>query len=559
LAIELAASRSNVLDPAGMLARLDHRLSLLRWEASDLPPRQRTLEAAVAWSYGLLTPAERAVFRRLAVFAGGWTAAAVAVVDPARPESERFDTLSSLVTKNLVVVEPTAPSGVGRFSFLETVRAFALAELAAAGEAAAFRRRHLAYVLSLAERAEPELHGPRQAAWLDLLEREHDNIRAALAFAATDDPATRLRLATALRRFWYTRGTLEDGLTRLTGALAAAPKAPATLRARAMAGAGCLAVWCGDYPRATALSAAAVTLARRADADYPAALALTQLAAVARFSGDLPRAEALLAEASLHYARCGSAAGLALTVRNRGSVARLRGDHAAATTLMTDALARYRAVGHQREIANTLTLLAEVQAERAGLAAAAALLHEALDVCGDLGHAGTIAFTADVVARLGIGVVAPERLGRLIGGADALRAASGFARTPAERDGLERVAAAVRAKLGEPGCAAAREAGTTQTRAAVVAEARAAVAEFCRPTASPAPPPPINGRRPGALSPRELAVLRLVAEGRSNKEIGVALFVSENTAKFHVTSILNKLGAGTRAQAAALATHRGLL
>ncbi|MDP9371880.1 MAG: protein kinase, partial [Chloroflexota bacterium] len=213
LAIELAAARSRHLAPAALLARWERRLPLLAGGPRDLPERQRTLRDAIAWSHDLLTPAEQALFRRLAVFAGGFTLeAAEAVCLP--PDDERTaiaDGVWALADKSLLRRED-APDGEAHFGMLETIREFGLEHLAASGEETAVRQAHAAYVLALVERAEPALTGPEQGIWFDRLEIEHDNLRAALAWTLDRRAAdVALRLGAAPWRFWSARGYLAEG------------------------------------------------------------------------------------------------------------------------------------------------------------------------------------------------------------------------------------------------------------------------------------------------------------------------------------------------------------
>ena len=201
LAIELAAARVKVLPPAALLARLDHRLPLLTGGGRDLPERQQTMRDAIAWSHDLLTPEEQVLFRRLAVFAGGFTLEAAEAVasGPGEPGIDPFEGVASLLDKSLLRQE-AGPGGEPRFTMLETVREFALEQLAASGEEDAIRQRHAAWCLALAEAAGRDLEtGRAQAAWLARLDAELDNLRAALAwFDAADEPINVLRLLSAI-------------------------------------------------------------------------------------------------------------------------------------------------------------------------------------------------------------------------------------------------------------------------------------------------------------------------------------------------------------------------
>jgi len=251
LAIELAASRIALLPPQALLARLERRLSLLIAGAHDLPRRQRTLRAAIAWSYDLLAADERALFARLGIFVGGCTLEAAEAVCRAacgaagdRRDTE-LDGLASLMDKSLLRMA-AAGQGEPRFGMLETIREYALERLAARGDEEESRRRHAGYYLALAEAAEPELTGPTQGMWLERLEHEGDNLRAALRWTReSGEIETGLRLAGALWRFWYTRGYQREGRGWLEGLLALAatgPGAPSkAARAKAFNAAGVLA------------------------------------------------------------------------------------------------------------------------------------------------------------------------------------------------------------------------------------------------------------------------------------------------------------------------------
>jgi len=245
LALELAAARVGALALGEILARLDDSVRLLTGGSRAGPTRHQTLGAALAWGDALLTPAERALFRHLAVFAGGWDLEAAAVVgtgehpDPAAV----LDLLVGLVSKSLVQAE-TGP-GAARYRLLEPVRQFAAARLAEHGERDAARMRHAAHYLALAERAAAALRGPDQVVWLARLDRERGNLRAALGWAteraAGGDPAPGLRLATALVPFWEARSTLAEGRDCLAAALAA-PAGREHARLRGCSGPG-MAGW----------------------------------------------------------------------------------------------------------------------------------------------------------------------------------------------------------------------------------------------------------------------------------------------------------------------------
>ena len=257
LAIELAAARVRVLTPQAILSRLGDQLSLLAGGASNLPARQQTLRGAIGWSHDLLDDGERLAFARLAVFAGGADLAAVeGVVLPdwpadAGPAPDALDAVTSLLDKSLVRQEMTA-DGEPRFRMLWAIRAYALERLTEREPGAETRLRHLAYFLGLAEELASKVFGDEQKAALDAFEREHDNLRAATAFAIEQGDATRaMRLLTAMWRFWQMRGYLPEARDRVDHILPLTG-APPEIQQRAYDAAGGVAYWQGDMPVARA-------------------------------------------------------------------------------------------------------------------------------------------------------------------------------------------------------------------------------------------------------------------------------------------------------------------
>ena len=273
LAIELAAARLRVMPAAELDARLDERFALLTGGSRAALPRQQTLRAMVDWSWELLTGAERAVLARLSVFAGGFGLAAAEAVaaDPDVPAAEVLGHLGALVDKSLVQFDDTG-AGPGRYRLLETVRQYAAGQLDAQGPAAADAARiaHRDYYLALAEAAAPQLVGPDQAAWLDRLDAELGNLRAAIAFSQTQpDPEPGLRLAASLRVYWLVRGHAAEGADALRALLDAPAAQEATLpRARALAAAAHLLQQTGGYAIAGDYCQEALAIARAAGDDY---------------------------------------------------------------------------------------------------------------------------------------------------------------------------------------------------------------------------------------------------------------------------------------------------
>ena len=369
LAIELAAARSKVLPPRAMLSRLGHRLSILTGGARDLPLRQQTLRAVLDWSYDLLNDREQTLFPRLAVFAGGFTLGAAEAVCPALGELEIdvLDVMESLVDKSLVRQDEQADGDV-RFVVLETVREYALERLAQSQEAEALERQHAAYYLRLAEEESRHLKGPQQGTWRERLERENDNMRAALRwFIASNEAEQGLRLAGALRSFWAQGGYLSEGRAWLAELLAMpAALAPATERAWAMLNAGDLARLQGEYAEARVCCEASLAILQELGDRRGVATALFSLGMVALAQDDDATARSLMEESLAIRQELGQPAAIAEVLgRGLGNLALGQGNYDAARTLFEKALAIFRDLKDARMSAMMLSSLGHV-AQREG-------------------------------------------------------------------------------------------------------------------------------------------------------------------------------------------------
>jgi len=396
LAIELAAARIKLFSSRALLTRLEDRLPVLSGGAHDRPARQRTMRDTIAWSYDLLDEPEQALFRRLAVFAGGSTIAAVEdLCAKSDPGVDIVDELAALVDKSLVRADSGAEGGA-RVGLLETIRAYASERLEESGEAAAAARRHATYYLRLAEQAAPELVGRDQARWLTTLEQEHANLRAALHWAReSGETEIGLRVVGALWRFWVAHGHLSEGRRWLEELLAHAdgsmPAVAPAIRAKALYGASLLAYVQGDYGRTAPLAEESLTLYqglgdRRGEAD-----ALHSLALVAHEQGDRPRAVAL-SEQSLTLRRAlGDQRGIGVSLNNLGSIAHDQCDFARAAALFEESVALHRAMGDTWTLAIALSNLGDVATKRGAYPTARLLLEESLALRRALGDTHGIA------------------------------------------------------------------------------------------------------------------------------------------------------------------------
>jgi predicted ATPase/class 3 adenylate cyclase len=385
LAIELAAARIRLLPPRAMLARLGSRLKLLTGGARNLPERQRTLRGAIEWSYELLTPEERTLFARLAVFAGGRTLEAIETICDPEGELDTLDGVESLLEKSLLRQEEGL-GGEPRFVMLETIHEYAREKLYESGEAEELSGLHAAYFLAFAEEAEPELEGPDQVSWMERLEADHDNFRAALSWLLEVGQAeSALRIGGALWRFWKSRGHLSEGRRWLSEGLAAGETAPAGVRARALLVLGDLDVTQGDYPQGEEELEASLALCREAGDRRGEALALNLLGFIASERNDPERAEKLLEECLA----LGREAGTPIEIHNAlnalAVVAALRNDHARASVLQEEGLGMARAAGDVRGIAVHTNNLGLRALARNDFERAEALLREARELFLKLG------------------------------------------------------------------------------------------------------------------------------------------------------------------------------
>ncbi|MCC2628531.1 MAG: hypothetical protein K0S14_2181 [Thermomicrobiales bacterium] len=468
LAIELAATRANVLSPAALLAHLERRLPLLTRGFQDLPERQQALRATLDWSHDLLTTAEQMLFRRLAVFTGGCTLDAAEAVSgvgsrigqgqpdlcsangPLLP-----DLLAGLVDTSLLRPFP-GDGGELRYGMLETVREYGLEHLAVADEEATVRGWHLAWCLDLARKAEPELTGSAQQHWFACLQTEHDNLRAALAWAVSEhDAAAALGLGGALYRFWATQGYYEEGRRWLETALALAPGVRSTTRGHALLGAGVMAFFQGDYDRAEMLWRESLALFRDLGDTTGIAYSYGNLGLVADARGDYARAITSYEEALALFRQLDDRTYIAYMLHNLGLIAYFQGHHARATALYEESLALVRALEDQNSIAMTLGNLGLVAFVQGNYERALALQHEALTLGRQLTNKPWLARGIEHFALIAAATGASERAAHLFGAAAALREQFNASLPPNDREFNARYIAEATALLGSEAFAAA--------------------------------------------------------------------------------------------------------
>jgi predicted ATPase/DNA-binding CsgD family transcriptional regulator len=556
LAIELAAARVAHLPLSAILERLAQRLSFLTGGARDLPDRLRTLRGALRWSYDLLTGEEQRFFRLLAGFQGGFTLdAAEAIAEASGLSADNvLEAVASLVDKSLLQLDETTDDP--RYRMLETIRELGLEQLVEQGEADAARQTHAAYFLALAEQAAPQWWGHDPAEWLDRLEIEHDNLRAALGWSVERQHLDLgMRLAIALHWFWRSRGPVSEGRRWMAALMADSDEAPPALRAAFLGRAGDLATMQGEFGLAGELLDAAIVLARESDDPLTLTFALGMRGNAAFHAGEYALGKQFL-EAAVTLARDASVPlWEALGTTILAAVARQMGDASQASALVDVAYTQARAGQIAWVTALTLLVRASLAAERGDFATAGALSRESLAIAWSMSE---FRFSASALAGIAWTLAArgdSRGASRLCGAVDGLLEITGVRLTPTGCVSYDRALALIQVTLDESTMRAARDEGRAMRLDAVLAEVNRVPAMSSDST---------NGARaalPGSrlgLTAREREVLRLVAQGGTNREIATALFITHRTATTHVANILGKLDVASRTEATAWAVREGL-
>ncbi|HEY5693654.1 MAG TPA: BTAD domain-containing putative transcriptional regulator [Gaiellaceae bacterium] len=436
LAIELAAARSKLLAPGEILERLDREPHLLPSGPRDAPARQQTLAATIHWSYDLLGPEERAAFVRLGVFAGGCTLEAAEHVC-----ETTLETLGALVDNNLLRRRD------GRFTMLVTVRAFALERLREAGEADV-RRRHAEWMTELAETmAERTLAGEDVTTWLDRIQPELDNIRAALAWSLEEEPELTLRMASSLRLFWEVRGHFNEGGRWLEDALPRTLDASPELRLRALAASGAIATRLSDLDLAQERKEAALALAREVGDELWIARELSDLGTVAAMREEFDSASALLEESADLFRKLDVPSRLGTVLSNLGHIAGMRGDYALAIKVTEEALSLESS--HKQNAAISMYNLGSHNLHAGNLEQAREWLERAVVVTLELGFKEVMAYALAGFARLSLLEGDAVRAAHLAGIADRQLADAGLQLQPSERVLFEEAKETAERELGE--------------------------------------------------------------------------------------------------------------
>ncbi len=557
LAIELAAARLKVLSPGEVLFRLGSRMEVLAGNARDVPIRQRALRNAIAWSYDLLDSGERALFRRLSVFAGGWTLADAASVCAVSLD-DVLAVVESLLDKSLIRRLP-GDEETAEFSMLEILREYAAEQLVSNGEAEETRARHAGHYAGLAAQLEASIGLPEERTWVLRAGRHHVDLRAALDYClGAGQDAWALSLAAALGWYHYTRGDLGQGQALVDIVLSLGQHDPAAMNDDATADgltgvliAGGLLAWATGNPgRAQDLLLQALERSEERADLRRAAIACAFLGHVARVVGEWDASAQWHRRAEADFRAGDNTQGVAWARYDLGLLARDHGDLDSAAELLRASLRDFRALDYAWAVAWSAWGLGTTLSAQGRLDEARPLSAEALQIFTEINDARGVAQCLEALAYVASEQAHFESAARLIGAAAALRVQVA-ARPPdteqAKNSAVERVLAQA---LGPQDADRLIDAGRTMParRAADLALAVAA-------GAAPADP---DRPQQVPLTPRERQVAALVASGRTNRQVGRALGISEKTAEVHLHHVMSKLDAHSRAEVAAWAVTQHL-
>ncbi len=557
LAIELAAARLKVLTPGELVFRLSSRMEVLAGSTRDVPARQRALRSAIAWSYDLLDSDERALFRRLSVFAGGWTLADVGSVCAVNGD-DALMMVESLLDKSLIRRLPSDEQ-TAEFSMLESLREYAAEQLASHAEAEETRARHADHYAGLAAQFEASIGQREERTWILRVGRQHADLRAALDYClGAGRDAWALWLATALGWYHYTHGDLDHGQALVDAVLSATADGydPAAMSDDGTAGgqagvlivAGVLAWATGQMGRAHEVLLSALERSERRGEARRAAIACAFLGHVARAGGEWDASADWHRRAEAGFREGGNTPGVAWARHDLGLLARDHSDLRSAAELLRASLRDFRELDHPWAVASSAWGLGTTLSRQGRLDEAGSLLAEALRIYTDVNDPRGVAQCLDALAHVASERAHYESAARLIGAAGALRERVAARQPDTEQARSSAVEQELARALGPEDADALVHAGRTMSvqQAADLARAVALGAAPGDPARSDQVP----------LTPRERQVAALVASGRTNRQIGRVLGISEKTAEVHLHHVMSKLDARSRAEVAAWAvTH----
>jgi non-specific serine/threonine protein kinase len=554
LAIELAASRLRLFDTTALSKRLERALPLLTGGPSDQPDRLRTMRGAIAWSYDLLTPEEQVLFRLVSVFAGGFDLTAAEAI--AESGEGAIEGISSLVEQNLLRPVTGLHSGEPRFLMLETVREFGLEKLAVHLEEEHARLAHANYLLELVHRVFDALDGPNYDGEMHRLDDDHDNVRTALAWAESNGEASvGLRLIAAMARYWVMRGYYQEGRSWSRRILAASPSPPTPERIEALRAAGWLARLQGDPTDAALLQTEALNGAKAIGDELNAAAALQELSLIEMHRGntDLGVAHIERALDMLRRAESSTPVGpqlVSVALANLGQIALANGDPLRAISAAGEAIDRQRSLGYTWALGDTLRILGDALFESREFHSALEAYGESVAITKDEGDRRFLANALAGIANVAAALRRPTLATHLLAAVSTLRTDIGAGMEIQQQRRYDHALKAVRASLRLESFETEWNIGRSLPLESVITEATAGFDEQAAST--------VAGNHGAEFTPREYDVLRLVANGLTDREIAELLHISPRTVGFHVTNLLTKLEVDSRTAAAAFALRNHL-
>jgi non-specific serine/threonine protein kinase len=555
LAIELAAARLRVFTPSELAFRLEHQGATLKSAARDRPGRHQDLTTAIAWSHDLLPDTERAVFGRLSVFAGSWTLVDAVAIAPKLAEHAVVAAVESLLDKSLVRrVDPAAGEAAeARFAMLSSVREFAAARLDESGEATDARYAHLQHFASLAASWESTVGTQEETTTWPWPEYARLDLLAALRFGREQrDTAATLRVATALGWYWYTRGSLADvaGIREVVAEAAGAEPVDPELLAAALIASGIVSVGLTEHDAAERDLLRAAEICGASGDGRRLAIATAFLGHVARGQARYDLAAERYDTAHRTYAQLGNRRGTAWATHDLGLLAYEVGNLPAAEAQLREALRQFRTLDYDWAVAVTAWALATVLIADERAAEAPQLLSEALLLHEFVADRRGVAQCLESLAELASARGSAATAARLLGAAEGWRTVAGARPSTIEGARLLALDDAIVRSLGRGVADSERHVGRTLAPVASIALAAAFAAEAAGRSSEEADD--------GVLTARQREVAAHVAAGRTNRQIGRVLGISEKTAEVHVRNIMERLATPSRAGVAAWAAARGL-
>ena len=551
LAIELAAARIGMLSAEQVSERLGHSLKLLTGGGRMPERRHQTLRATLDWSYELLSESEQVLFKTISTFVGGFTLEAAESVGTGGgiEEGDVLDLLSMLLDKSMVVAVESWEKGA-RYRLLEPVRQYAQERLEESGESESARNQHAAFFLALAAKAEPQLKGSGQVEWLERLEEDNDNLRAAMAWLLEEGKVeAAIRMAWALWLYWLIHGHQGEGRRWVEEVLTKGGDLPTSTRARALMVQFTMSYGIGNPEVMKRTCEEAAVLFREAGDRSGLAHALGGLGLATLQQGDAERATVILEESLQLFREDADKWGVSTVLAHLGAIPLSQGDHVLAARYFEEALELTRQIGNMLSGYISLYNLALAAQGQGDYERAAELYEEGLRFAVEAGDKTNTAYCLEGLAELAVASGALERAARLFGAAEALlEDAGGVLYVQAQdRSVRDQAVDALRSEVDETTFSASWTEGAAMTldEGLVYAISGGESAPPASP-AEPRQPPTVNG--PVALTRREQEVAVLVACGLTNRQIASELSISEHTVANHVARILRKLDFDSRSQ-----------